>query len=64
MGDSFAYIYSEERSWIKKIEKWLIDYPEDVKLKLRTKKTLFTFKTDPIAADRLLRNIKCDVIEL
>jgi hypothetical protein len=35
-----------------------------VKLKLRTKKTLFTFKTDPIAADRLLRNIKCDVIEL
>jgi len=35
-----------------------------VKLKLRTKKTLFTFKTDPIVADRLLRNLKCDVIEL
>ena len=35
-----------------------------VKLKLRTKKTLFTYKTDPTSADILLRSIKCDVIEL
>ena len=35
-----------------------------VKLKLRTKKTLFTFKTDPATAERLLRNISCDIIEL
>ncbi len=35
-----------------------------VKLKLRTKKILYTFKTDPATAERLLRNISCDVIEL
>ncbi len=37
---------------------------EIVKLKLRTKKTLFTFKTDPTTAERLLRDISCDIIEL
>lgn len=37
---------------------------EVVKLKLRTKKILYTFKTDPSTAERLLRNISCDVIEL
>jgi large subunit ribosomal protein L38e len=35
-----------------------------VKLKLRTKKILYTYKTDPATAERLLRNISCDVIEL
>jgi len=35
-----------------------------VKLKLRTKKILYTLKTDPVSAERLLRNIKCDIIEL
>ena len=35
-----------------------------VKLKLRTKKILYTYKTDPTSADRLLRSINCDVIEL
>ena len=37
---------------------------ESVKLKLRTKKTLYTYKTDPISAERLLKDIHCDVIEL
>ena len=37
---------------------------EVVKLKLRTKKILFTYKTDPTTAERILRNITCDVIEL
>ena len=37
---------------------------EVVKLKLRTKKILYTFITDPITAERLLRNIPCDIIEL
>ncbi|MBY8981927.1 MAG: hypothetical protein KGD57_03200 [Candidatus Lokiarchaeota archaeon] len=37
---------------------------DTVKLKLRTKKILYTYKTDPISADRLLRNISCDIIEL
>jgi large subunit ribosomal protein L38e len=35
-----------------------------VKLKLRTKKYLYTFKTDPNTAERLLTNLKCDIIEL
>ncbi|MFX1309211.1 MAG: hypothetical protein ACFE9M_03695 [Promethearchaeota archaeon] len=37
---------------------------EVVKLKLRTKKILYTYKTDPATAERLLRNISCDIIEL
>ena len=37
---------------------------EVVKLKLRTKKVLYTFKTEPTTAERLLRTIPCDVIEL
>jgi large subunit ribosomal protein L38e len=37
---------------------------DDVKLKLRTKKILFTYKTDPATAERLLRDISCDIIEL
>jgi len=35
-----------------------------VKLKLRTKKTLYTYKADPASAERLLKNISCEVIEL
>ncbi len=35
-----------------------------VKLKLRTKKTLYTYKTDPASAERLLKNIQCEIIEL
>ena len=35
-----------------------------VKLKLRTKKLLYTYKTDPITADRLVRALTCDIIEL
>jgi large subunit ribosomal protein L38e len=35
-----------------------------VKLKLRTKKYLYTYKTDPNSADRLLNSISCDIIEL
>lgn len=35
-----------------------------VKLKLRTKKILYTYKTDPGSAEQLLRQISCDVIEL
>ena len=35
-----------------------------VKLKLRTKKILYTYKTDPVTAERILRSITCDVIEL
>jgi large subunit ribosomal protein L38e len=35
-----------------------------VKLKLRTKKILYTYKTDPATAERLLRDISCEIIEL
>ncbi|MFW9971409.1 MAG: hypothetical protein ACFFDF_14540 [Candidatus Odinarchaeota archaeon] len=37
---------------------------EVVKLKLRTQKILYTYKTDPANAERILRNITCDIIEL
>ncbi|NHJ25374.1 MAG: hypothetical protein EAX89_12405 [Candidatus Lokiarchaeota archaeon] len=35
-----------------------------VKLKLRTKKHLYTFKTNPTVADRLLKGVTCEIIEL
>jgi large subunit ribosomal protein L38e len=37
---------------------------DTVKLKLRTKKYLYTLKTDPNKAEALLNQINCDVIEL
>ena len=37
---------------------------DEVKLKLRTKKILYTFKTDPVTADRIVRGLSCDIIEL
>ncbi len=37
---------------------------ESVKLKLRTKKILYTLVCDPVTAERLLKNIPCDIIEL
>jgi len=35
-----------------------------VKLKLRTKKILYTYTVDPLTAERLLKNISCDIIEI
>ncbi len=37
---------------------------DEVKLKLRTKKVLYTYKTDPTSADRIVRELTCDIIEL
>ena len=37
---------------------------DEVKLKLRTKKVLYTYKTDPATADRMVRELSCDIIEL
>ncbi|TFG00324.1 MAG: hypothetical protein EU541_02555 [Promethearchaeota archaeon] len=37
---------------------------DTVKLKLRTKKYLYTLKTDPSTAESLLNQLSCDVIEL
>ncbi|MHA1339992.1 MAG: hypothetical protein ACTSRZ_10385 [Promethearchaeota archaeon] len=35
-----------------------------VKLKLRTKKYLYTYKTNPQNADALIKKINCEIIEL
>ena len=37
---------------------------DTVKLKLRTKKLLYTYKTDPDSAERLLKSLSCQIIEL
>ena len=37
---------------------------DEVKLKLRTKKVLYTYKTDPTTADRIVRESSCDIIVL
>ncbi len=37
---------------------------DEVKLKLRTKKLLYTYNTDPATADRIVRELSCDIIEL
>jgi len=35
-----------------------------VKLKLRTSRRLYTIKLDPAKAEEVLKNIKCEVIEV
>jgi len=35
-----------------------------VKLKLRTKKVLYTYRTSPADAERLLKSINCEILEL
>ncbi|MHA1595345.1 MAG: hypothetical protein ACTSXJ_06815 [Candidatus Baldrarchaeia archaeon] len=35
-----------------------------VKLKLRTRRYLYTLKTDPATAEELLKKISCPVVEL
>jgi hypothetical protein len=37
---------------------------DTVKLKLRTQKLLYTYKTDPDSAERLLKSLTCEIIEL
>ena len=37
---------------------------KEVKLKLKTKKRLYTFITDPETADVLLKKVSCDIIEI
>ena len=38
--------------------------PDEVKLKLRTSRYLYTFKTDPSTAERLLAGMKIPVIDV
>ncbi|MDO8056954.1 MAG: hypothetical protein Q6361_08845 [Candidatus Hermodarchaeota archaeon] len=38
--------------------------PDEVKLKLRTPRYLYTFKTDPSTAERLLAGMKIPVIDV
>ncbi|MBS7624760.1 MAG: 50S ribosomal protein L38e [Candidatus Bathyarchaeia archaeon] len=35
-----------------------------VKLKLRTRKMLYTLKVDPAKAEEVLKRIKCEVVEV
>ena len=35
-----------------------------VKLKLRTQKELYTFKVDPVKAAELIKQIKCEIVEV
>ena len=37
---------------------------DTVKLKIRTKKMLYTYKTDPDSAERILKSLSCEIIEL
>lgn len=38
--------------------------PKDVKLKLRTKKMLYTYITDPATADAMIKKLTCEIIEM
>ena len=35
-----------------------------VKLKLRTQKQLYTFRIDPVKAAELIKQIKCEIVEI
>ncbi len=37
--------------------------PDKVKLKLRTKRRLYTLKLDPSRVDEVLRSLKCEIRE-
>jgi len=38
--------------------------PKTVKLKLRTKKLLYTLKTDPTKAEEIIKKLRCEIREI
>lgn len=58
--DEEQFIDLSERSFHCRVKR----LRDEVKLKLRTKKVLYTYKTTPQRAEALLRQISCEVIEL
>ncbi len=58
--DEAKFIELSERSIHCRVKR----LKNEVKLKLRTKKILYTLKATPQDAERILRSIACDIIEL
>ena len=38
--------------------------PRNVKLKLRTRKALYTLKTDPTKAEEIIKKLSCEIREI
>jgi len=53
----FAVLERAEECRVKRL-------PDEVKLKLRTPRYLYTYKTDPSTAERLIAGLKIPVIDI
>jgi hypothetical protein len=59
IADAEKFIQVSERASVCRVKR----LQDTVKLKLRTRKALYTIKVDPEKAAELIKQIKCDIIE-
>ena len=59
IADAEKFIQVSERASVCRVKR----RQDTVKLKLRTRKALYTIKVDPEKAAELIKQIKCEIIE-
>ncbi len=59
IADTEKFIEVSERASVCRVKR----LQDTVKLKLRTRKALYTIKVDPEKAAELIKQIKCEIVE-
>ncbi|HKM77044.1 MAG TPA: 50S ribosomal protein L38e [Candidatus Bathyarchaeia archaeon] len=59
IADTEKFIEVSERAIVCRVKR----LQDTVKLKLRTRKALYTIKVDPEKAAELIKQIKCEIVE-
>jgi large subunit ribosomal protein L38e len=59
IADAEKFIQVSERASVCRVKR----LQDTVKLKLRTRKALYTIKVDPEKAAELIKQIKCEIVE-
>jgi large subunit ribosomal protein L38e len=59
IADAEEFIQVSERASVCRVKR----LQDTVKLKLRTRKALYTIKVDPKKAEELIKQIKCEIVE-
>ena len=59
IADAEEFIQVSERASVCRVKR----LQDTVKLKLRTRKALYTIKVDPEKAAELIKQIKCEIVE-
>jgi len=59
IADAEKFIQVSERASVCRVKR----LHDTVKLKLRTRKALYTIKVDPEKAAELIKQIKCEIVE-